>query len=149
MTNGASGAGARAARPLADFVRDVGLAVAESQHELDRNSLATQHDIDRDAEAGAIPHAFEAPWYRFAEVDVDMKLHVDTELQRRGDRGDDTFLHPRLTVRPAEPAREADDHADVTSSVHFRIVPVPPDLPPRRGRDPDGSEDTDGADGGR
>lgn len=129
------------ARPLADFVRDVGLAVAEGQQELDRHSLATQVDIDRDAEDGTIPHVFEAPWYRFAEVDVDMKIHVDTELETRRTRGDTAFYHPRLTVRPAEPGSDdGSDHAEATSSVQFRIIPAPPNLPPERGDDdsPDG-----------
>jgi hypothetical protein len=148
MTISGSGTGSRVARPLADFVRDVGLAVAEGQQELDRHSLATQLDIDRDAEVGTIPHSFEAPWYRFAEVDVDMKLHVDTELETRRGRSESKFYHPRLTVRPAEPGREdGGDHADVTSSVHFRIVPAPPNLPQKQG--PDDEPSDDGSDGGR
>ena len=140
MTNGASGVGSRVARPLADFVRDVGLAVAEGQQELDRHSLATQLDIDRDAADGTIPHVFEAPWYRFAEVDVDMKLHVDTELEGGRGRGGATFYSPRLTVRPAEPGADG-DHADVASSVHFRLVPAPPNLPPQPGRDGEPSDE--------
>lgn len=137
MTDGGSGTGSRVARPLADFVRDVGLAVAEGQRELDQHSLATQLDIDRDAAEGTLPHPFEAPWYRYAEVDVDVKMHVDTELERRSREDGVAFYRPRLTVRPAEPAREDDGHLAVTSSVRFRLVPSPPNLPAGGGRDDD------------
>jgi hypothetical protein len=132
MSKSGSGAGSGTARPLADFVRDVGLAVAEGQAELDRNSLATQLDIDRAATEGRLPHVLEAPWYRFGEVDVDMKLTVDTELQTRRSRDGTTFYHPRLTVQPAASGETTRETRDLTSSVHFQIVPAPPNLPPER-----------------
>lgn len=155
MNGDGSDVGSGLTRSLADFVRDVGLAVAEGQHELDNNSLTTQLAIERDAEEGRIPHTFEAPWYRFAEVDVDMRLQVDTTLESHRGRDETTFYRPRLTVSPTEPARgERTGHVDASSSIRFRIVPVPPNMPSGRTGDrgtsepeaPDGpADDEEGA----
>ncbi|MEF8868277.1 MAG: hypothetical protein V5A85_07155 [Haloarculaceae archaeon] len=141
MSDDGSDIGSRLARSLADFVRDVGLAVAEGQQELDRNSLNTQLGIDRDAEEEGLPHLIEAPWYRFAEVDVDARLHVDTAIEPRRSRDETEFYRPRLTVRPPGSTPEGrTEHHDATSSIHFRIIPVPPDLPADHGGAEDGPE---------
>jgi hypothetical protein len=141
--------GSRLTRTLADFVRDVGFAVAEGQQELDSNSLKTQSAIDRDAAEGRIPHRFEVPWYRFAEVDVDMRIHFDTVYER--DRGEDNtvFYTPRVAVKPPDPRRATvDEHVEATSGVRFRLVPVPPDLPSGpSGRAPDDDAEDDEEDG--
>ena len=145
MNGDGSDVGSRMTRSLADFVRDVGFAVADGQRRLDRHSLSTQRDIDREAAEGTLPHAFEAPWYRFAEVDVDMQLHFDTVYERRQSRDGTTYYAPEVGVNHAGPRQSSDEHVDATSSVRFRLVPVPPDMPSGRGGG-DGDREGDGDD---
>jgi hypothetical protein len=146
MNGDGSDVGSRMTRSLADFVRDVGFAVADGQRRLDRHSLSTQREIDREAAEGDLPHAFEAPWYRFAEVDVDMQLHFDTVYERRQSRDGTTYYAPGVGVNHAGPRQSSDEHVDATSSVHFRLVPVPPNMPSGRAREDGDGDEVDGDD---
>jgi len=72
---------------------------------------------------------------------VDARLHVDTAIEPRRSRDETEFYRPRLTVRPPGSTPEGrTEHHDATSSIHFRIIPVPPDLPADHGGAEDGPE---------
>ena len=145
----------RITRPLGDVIRDVGKAVAEGQQDLDRDL----HDRYRqDDEDGLVD--LESPWYRFAEVEVDLELHFQTHeeeedvsthgsdrLQRivKG-KGNVPHTAPRygLIATPATPSGPtfSEHETSGSSRIRFRIVPVTPPAVAR----PDASErDADAA----
>lgn len=125
--------------PLADIIREVGFAVAEGQRELDHHALATQFDLQRGAEEGDVPHAFDTPWYRYTEVEADLKLVFGTHYtrersERAAERG---FRRPSLVAAPPD-ARDRRDDVEMAGNVRFRIVPVPPEM--RHGHRPSPTE---------
>jgi hypothetical protein len=115
-------------RPLSEVVRNVAGAVAQGQAELDRQSLATQRDIDRAYERGELDYPAEAPWLRFSGVDVDLQVTLSIEGEPERDReGAVRAYRPRLVAKPLN-ARErsvTEYEADIASTVKMQIVPVP------------------------
>lgn len=118
------------ARPLAEVVREVATAVADSQVEVDRNAVELQREIQRAFEDGETDHRIEVPWYRFSEVDVD--LEVALELRGRpevDDDGDVRAYEPEVAAYPVGPrfAEEFDFDLEAASSLSVTLVPVPPE----------------------
>jgi hypothetical protein len=113
------------ARPLAEVVRELAVAVAEGQAELDRSV----DELARDRAADAPP---PTP-YRFAEVDLDVRLSLSLHAKPEARDGEVRGYRPFLAATPLSPdarEREAVD-ADLTSAVRARLVPVPADRPQR------------------
>ena len=69
----------RITRPLGNVVRDVGLAVAEGQQALDE---ALDRTYRREGDDGVLD--WGTPWYRFAEVEVDLQLYFYTHEEEEG-----------------------------------------------------------------
>lgn len=122
-------------RPLGTVIRDVGLAVAEGQQQLD-DRLLTQYR--EHADDGLLD--METPWYRFSEVEVDLEMHFHTveehetlpeELrdvaQRKGNVPDRVQQY-RLAATPATPPGTSfsEGREGGSSRIRFRIVPVTP-----------------------
>jgi hypothetical protein len=141
----------RITRPLGDVVRDVGLAVAEGQQALDE---ALDRTYRREGDDGVLD--WGTPWYRFAEVEVDLQLYFQTheEEERLADaserlrrvvaeKGNVAERPPRygLTAAPATPSGSTLSERETggASRIHFRIVPVTP--PATVQRDTTGDED--------
>lgn len=118
------------ARPMKEVIRNVALAIAEGQEELDRRAIATQREIDRSVEAGDLDYDVNASWLRFAGVDVDLRLAVSLEgTEEVDDEGTVRAYKPVIGVSPlnARSKAEYDLEADLASDVSVRIVPVPPE----------------------
>lgn len=124
----ASSNDAPASREVGSLVRDVALAVAEGQRDMDRHSLATQRELDAAAATGEAEYELAAPWYKFAEVDVDLSLDVEVDLSEDAET-EGGFYRPRIFARPIttreRTRREVD--SSLKSDVRFKIVPVPPE----------------------
>jgi hypothetical protein len=148
-------------RPLGEVIRDVGKAVAEGQQDLDRDL----HDMYRRADDDGLLD-LETPWYRFAEVEVDLELHFYTreeeeDVSKHGSKRLQEIVEgkenvpqtaPRygLIATPAAPSTTFSERETGGSSrIHFRIVPVtPPALarPDVSGREDGGANEGDDAD---
>jgi hypothetical protein len=130
----------RITRPLGTVIRDVGLAVAEGQQRLDDRLLEQYREHADDG----VRH-LETPWYRFAEVEVDLEMHFHTveEYEEPPEhvravaekRGNVPHQVPKygLTATPATPAGAgfSQDERSGSSRIRFRIVPVtPPSIAP-------------------
>lgn len=143
--NGADGdAVEQVTRPLGKVVRDVGLAVAAGQRELD-DALLREYR----AQAAKTGLDLETPWYRFAEVEVDLELFFHTVedssppppdtptkvLDLDADGGEPSEY--TLMAGPATPsdATFSETERSGASRIRFRIVPVaPPVLSQGEGR---------------
>lgn len=113
------------ARPLAEVVKELAVAVAEGQAELDRSvgELARERSVE-----GTPP---PTP-YRFAEVDLDVRMSLSLHAKPEERDGVVGGYRPFLAASPLSPAaRERGEvDADVTSTVRARLVPVPAERPP-------------------
>jgi hypothetical protein len=138
----------RITRPLGSVIRDVGLAVAEGQQQLDDRLL----DQYREHADDGLTH-LETPWYRFAEVEVDLEMsfhtveeheeppkHVRDVAQKRGNVPDRVQQYG-LAAAPATPAGAgfSQDEAGGSSRIRFRIVPVTPPSIAQEGRSDEAS----------
>jgi hypothetical protein len=138
----------RITRPLGSVIRDVGLAVADGQQQLD-DRLFDQYR--EHADDGLFD--LETPWYRFAEVEVDLEMyfhtveehevapeHVREVAEKRGNVPDRVQQYG-LVATPATPAGagSSTDEERGSSRIRFRIVPVtPPTVARGTDADPDG-----------
>ena len=111
-------------RPLAEVVRELAAAVAEGQAELDR----TVGELARERAAEGAPPPTP---YRFAEVDLDVRMSLSLHAKPEERDGDVRGYRPFLAASPLSPAsREREEvDADVTSTVRARLVPVPAERP--------------------
>jgi hypothetical protein len=144
----------RITRPLGNVVRDVGLAVAEGQQALDE---ALDRTYRREGDDGVLD--WGTPWYRFAEVEVDLQLYVYTHEEEEGlDGASDRMRQvveerrnvaerpPRygLTATPATPSGStlSEHETGGASRIHFRIVPVTPPATVQRDTTDDENQET-------
>ncbi|WP_152039635.1 hypothetical protein [Salinigranum salinum] len=135
----------RITRPLGDVIRDVGLAVAQGQQDLDEELHKVYR---REGDDGLLD--WETPWYRFAEVEVDLQLQFHTLEERedltnqasdrarriaeeRGNVSQSTARYG-LVATPAAPSGSTFSEREMggSSRIHFRIVPVTPPATTRR-----------------
>ncbi|WP_336360917.1 hypothetical protein [Haladaptatus sp. ZSTT2] len=115
-------------RPLSEVVRSVAGAVAQGQAELDRQSLATQRDLDRAVARGDLDYPAEAAWLRFSGVDVDLQVTLSIEGEpERDSSGTIRAYRPRLVAKPLHASERSvsEYEADIASTVALQIVPVP------------------------
>lgn len=124
------------ARPLREVIRNVALAIAEGQADLDRNAVAVQRDLERALENGDASDVLELPHYRFSEVDVDLEatLSIGAKPDRKGDEGEEEddreAYQPTLIAGLEEkPTKKKTVNSQMTSKVKFKIVPT---APPKR-----------------
>lgn len=117
-------------RPMSEVVRNVALAVADGQATLDRRTAEVQRELEAAVDAGELDYALDAPWYRFADVNVDVELAVGIETREERDaEGRVRGYKPYVTAAPLSPgaARTYDVDADLASTLSLRLVPVPPE----------------------
>ena len=144
----------RITRPLGNVVRDVGLAVAEGQQALDE---ALDRTYRREGDDGVLD--WGTPWYRFAEVEVDLQLYFYTHEEEEGldgasyrmrqvveERENVAERPPRygLTAAPATPSgsKLSEHETGGASRIHFRIVPVTPPVTVQRDTTDDENQET-------
>ena len=125
----------RITRPLGTVIRDVGLAVAEGQQQLDDRLLTQYREHADDGLA-----AMETPWYRFAEVEVDLEMHFHTveehetrpkevhDIAQKKGGIPDRVQQYGLAATPAVPfaAGLSSEEQSGSSRIRFRIIPVTP-----------------------
>ncbi|MGA9119301.1 MAG: hypothetical protein WB699_08030 [Bacteroidota bacterium] len=111
--------------PLELVIVHAGRGIAQSQLELDKNSISTQVLIDNDE--GLVDAGIKAPWYHFAEVTVELKM--DLSLQRIVQRQGGKLQAARLKIFSA-PMNAAYNNtfsfnASGASTITAKIVPIP------------------------
>lgn len=143
----------RITRPLAKVIRDVGAAVADGQQRLDKQLRAQYLAAAEDG-----PIELETPWYRFAEVEVDLELHFYThevveqptpEVEAAIDDAEGVppgamrYDLEAAVATPSDVTFSERDHGG-TSRMHFRIVPVTPPSSLQRERTEESARTTNG-----
>jgi hypothetical protein len=115
--------------PLGSVLRSVGASLAEAQHALDENSIATQRAIDIAIESGEIDYDLQASWYHFPEVNLELKmalsLNAEAEVDKKGKvRG----YRPILKSAPINATYKNTYNYDVrgSSQIKAKIVSIPP-----------------------
>lgn len=137
-------------RPIREVIRNVALAIAEGQSDLNRNAVAVQKELERSlAGEDGSAEALELPHYRFSEVDVSlnttMSITAEPDLDEDGNhRATNPVLTAGFTAPSASSSKDADVEAEMTSKINFKIVPTSPPRPGRRG----GSRPSDGQSSG-
>ncbi|HEC98765.1 MAG TPA: hypothetical protein ENN18_00040 [Proteobacteria bacterium] len=114
--------------PLEDILLHVGRGIAQSQLELDKNSLATQILIDNNKdlrEAG-----IKATWYHLPEVNAELKMSLS--LHGIVEKKEEKVQAVRLKIFSAPinaTYKNAFDY-DVTgaSTIRAKIVSIPPPI---------------------
>lgn len=131
----------RMARPLREVIRNVALAIAEGQADLDRNAVAVQKELERAIKDGDAEDALDIPHYRFAEVDVELEasLSISAKPEHRGDKknenaenGEDgkkdvhVFKPTLVAGLDEKPRKKKSVDSKMTSKINFKIVPTAP-----------------------
>lgn len=114
--------------PLEEILLHVGRGIAQSQLELDKNSLATQILIDNNKDLSEI--GIKATWYHFPEINVELKMNLS--LHEIVERKEDKVQAIRLKIfsAPINATYKNTFDYDVTgaSIIKAKIVSVPPPI---------------------
>lgn len=106
--------------PLGNLVREIGKSVAAAQRELDDAALATQQSLA--AERPELAQlGYRVTWYQIPEAEVEMRMALHFERK-------ESSSPVRLFATPFNVKYRNNFNfvADGTSTLKFRIVPVPP-----------------------
>jgi hypothetical protein len=109
--------------PLGSVISRVAQSVGIAQVSLDRSSIALASEIAKDPDLAAI--GYQPTFYVIPEVVVELKINMHlSEVEEKGR----SFL--RLLVEPLNGRTKTakSTAVDATSSLRFRIVPVPREL---------------------
>lgn len=115
--------------PLGSILKSVGASLAEAQHALDENSIATQKVIDLAVESGEIEYDLQAPWYHFPEVNLELKMALSMKAEAEVDKkGKVRGYKPILKSAPLNAAYKNIYNYDVrgSSQIKAKIVAIPP-----------------------
>lgn len=122
-----------ATRPIRETIRELAIAIAEGQSELDQSVLDIQRELTEKYEGGEIDRQLLAQQFRFADVELDLRLVVtrSMEPQKRPDESRARAHFPKLNATLLSPASRQRDaiERELVSTVSARIVPVPPERP--------------------
>jgi hypothetical protein len=112
--------------PLAEILKHVGRAIAETQQALDRNSIATETELaDIREELGYDLHA---TWYHLPETDIEIKMSLSMHLEEEKKEGKTVAWKPILSAAPLNASYTNLFNYDVagTSVLKTKIVSIPP-----------------------
>jgi len=114
--------------PLEDILFHVGRGIAQSQLELDKNSLATQILIDNNkdlSEAG-----IKATWYHFPEVNAELKMNLSLHgvVEKKGEKVQSVKLKIFSAPMNASYKNTFDYDVAGASTIKVKIVSVPPSI---------------------
>jgi hypothetical protein len=112
--------------PLAEILKHVGRAIAETQQALDRNSIATETELaDKREELGYDLHA---TWYHLPETDIEIKMSLSMHLEEEKKEGKTVAWKPILSAAPLNASYTNLFNYDVagTSVLKTKIVSIPP-----------------------
>ncbi len=108
--------------PVAAMIKQVGLAVAEAQKQLDAAALQTQTNI-RESDPELAKIGYQVTWFQMPEVQVELKVAVHYEESGEGTkktRG--IFLSPFNAKYKNSFAYDSQG----SSTLKLRFVPIPP-----------------------
>lgn len=71
------------ARPLNEVLRNAASSIAKAQMEPDMNSIEIQREINDAIKKGQLDYAIQAPWFRFSEINLDLKVVIALEGKKR------------------------------------------------------------------
>ena len=112
--------------PLGEIIKHVGRAVAETQRELDRNSIATETELaDKSEELGYDLHA---TWYHLPETDIEIKMSFSMQWEEEKKGGQTVAWKPVLYAAPLNASYQNlfEYDATGTSVLKAKIVSNPP-----------------------
>jgi len=69
-------------RPLGELLQSVGVSIVNTQMEMDDAAITTQERIDKDVAEGRLLYRLEAPWYHFAQVDLELKMAISMKWEQ-------------------------------------------------------------------
>lgn len=113
-------------RPLHEVVRNLSIAIAEGQTELDRRTISLQKEMQQAVESGELDYVLETPWYRFSEVDLDVTFELTLKGTEEVDEGGTVRAYrPMLVARPTKPQQASRDYdAELGTDVSIRLIPT-------------------------
>jgi|GEM_PF-332143 len=124
---------ASATRPVRETIRELAVAIAEGQSELDESVLDLQRELTRKYEEGELDRRLMAQQFRFADVELDLRLVVtrSMEPETRPNEASPRAHYPQLnaTLLSPESRQRESLERELVSTVSARIVPVPPERP--------------------
>lgn len=116
-------------RPLRETIRELAIAIAEGQAELDRSVVEIQRELTREFEEGELDYPLTAQQFRFADTTIDLKLVVSRTMkpEQRPDESAPRAFKPIVNATMLSPdSRQRETvERELVSTVSTRIVPVP------------------------
>ena len=114
--------------PLEDVLFSLAKGISQAQRRLDENSMATQILIDNEEELSK--YGFEAPWYRFPETHLELRmaLSMQGEKEERQVEGKKVqYSRLRMGAAPLNASYIRTFNYNVTgaSTVRTKIVLIP------------------------
>jgi hypothetical protein len=122
--------------PIEHLIIALGKGISEAQLALDRNSIQTQNDLDTDPVLSQ--YGFQAVWYQFPKVDLQLKLAVTISQDQSpspppsvhaiGAPSLSLANRIALIAQPVSAAYQTQFNYDASASsvLSLSIVPVPP-----------------------
>jgi len=112
--------------PLAEIVRQLGQAIAESQQALDRNSIAVETELADLAEE--LGYDLHATWYHMPETNVEIRMFFSMHWEEQKKEGKPAAWRRVISAAPLNASYKNlfDCEAGGTSTLKVRIVSIPP-----------------------
>mgnify|MGYP001105404356 CR=1 FL=1 len=106
---------------LEDLMKRIGLAISETQAELDRKSASMQTVIENDELLRK--YGLQATWYQMPSIELEIKMALSMHVEKRG-----AIENPVMRIAPMNALYKNVTDYDVTgtSTMKVKIVPVPP-----------------------
>ena len=114
--------------PLEDILLHVSRGIAQSQLELDKNSLATQILIDNNKDLSE--YGIKATWYHFPEVNLELKMALSLHGISETVNGSVKAMKLKIFSAPINAAYKNTFDYDTTgtSTIKAKIVSIPPPI---------------------
>ena len=114
--------------PLEEVLFQVGRGIAQSQMELDKNSLATQVLIDNNKDLRET--GIKAPWYHFPEVNIELKMALSVHGLAEKKEGKIQVVKFKIFSAPMNATYKNTFDFDFSgnSSIKAKLVSIPPPI---------------------
>ena len=116
-------------RPLGEILKEIGVSISEAQGAMDNYSILTQKIIESAIKNGDLEFAIEAPWQRFSEVEVELKMAISiSTLAEKDEKNKVRGFRPLIMASPlnASYINKSGFNIEGASKIRAKIVPVPP-----------------------
>jgi len=112
--------------PLGDILKLVGMAVAETQIALDRNSIAVETQLADIREE--LVYDLHATWYHLPETTIELKMSLSMHMEEKKKGGKTLYWKKTLLAAPINASYENLFNYDVNGSsiIKAKIVSIPP-----------------------